>query len=55
MLDSKISRRDSLFLIGSGAALTASGLSTSCAKAPAPAEKPGAAEVESPAVVEDRV
>ena len=50
----KISRRDSFFLIGTGAALAASGLNASCGKGTAPAEKPSQAEVESPEVQADR-
>jgi hypothetical protein len=51
MTTSKISRRDSLFLMGSSAALAASaGFNVSCAKGQAPEVKPsvtrqGAAEV----------
>ena len=40
MFDNKISRRDSFFLIGTGAALAASGFNASCGKEKAPAEKP---------------
>jgi alpha-L-fucosidase len=54
MLDMKISRRDSLLLMGSGAALAASGLSTNCGPGTAPAVKPNAAEVESAEVLADR-
>jgi len=54
MLENKISRRDSFFLIGTGAALAASGFNTNCRKGTAPAEKPSQAEVESPEVQADR-
>jgi len=50
----KISRRDSFFLIGTGAALAASGLNTSCARGRAPAGKPSQAKQESPEVLADR-
>ena len=54
MLGNKISRRDSFYLIGTGAALAASGFNTSCRKEAAPAVKPSQAEVESPEVLADR-
>ena len=54
MSESRISRRDSLFLIGTGAALATSGFEASCGKVEAPAEKPSQAEVESPEVKADR-
>jgi alpha-L-fucosidase len=54
MLETKISRRDSFFLIGTGAALAASGFNTNCGKGKAPAGKPSQAEEESPEVQADR-
>jgi alpha-L-fucosidase len=54
MLEAKISRRDSLSLIGTGAALAASGFNTNCGKGKAPAGKPSQAEQESPEVQADR-
>ena len=54
MFENKISRRDSFFLMGTGAALAASGFNASCGKTEAPAEKPSQAEVESPEVIADR-
>ena len=54
MLENKISRRDSLFLIGTGAALAASGSNTNCGKARTPAAKSSQAEEESPEVQADR-
>ena len=54
MLNSKVSRRDSLFLIGGSAALAASGLSTNCGKGSVPAAKPMGAVEESPVVLADR-
>ena len=50
----KISRRDSLFVIGTGAALAATGFNASCEREKAPGEKPGQAEVESPEILADR-
>jgi alpha-L-fucosidase len=54
MLRTKISRRDSLFLIGTGAALAASGFNTGCGKQEGPAVEPGQTAVESPEVLADR-
>jgi alpha-L-fucosidase len=54
MLENKISRRDSFFLIGTGAALAASGLNTSCGKGRTVAPKQPQAEEESPQVLADR-
>ena len=54
MLENQISRRDSFFLIGTGAALAASGFNASCGKVEAPAEKPSQIEVESPELLADR-
>ena len=54
MLETKISRRDSFFLIGTGAALAASGFNTNCGKGRAPAQKPSQAEQERPEVQADR-
>ena len=54
MSDNKISRRDSFYLIGTGAALAASGFNTNCRKEASPAVKPSQAEVESPEVQADR-
>src|SRR5271157_206035 len=54
MSENKISRRDSLLLMGTGAALAASGFTTNCGKGRAPAVKPSQAEQESPAVQADR-
>jgi alpha-L-fucosidase len=54
MLENKISRRDSFLLIGTGAALAASGFNTNCGKGKAPAGKPSQAEEESPEVQADR-
>jgi alpha-L-fucosidase len=54
MLENRISRRDSFFLIGTGAALAASGFNTNCGKGKAPAGKPSQAEEESPEVQVDR-
>jgi len=53
MLETKISRRDSFFLIGTGAALAASGFNTSCGKGEVHAVKPSQAEVESPEIQAD--
>ncbi len=54
MSANKISRRDSLFLMGTGAAVAATAFNTSCAKQEAPAPKPAQAEEESPEVKADR-
>jgi alpha-L-fucosidase len=54
VLENKISRRDSLFLIGTGAGLAATGFNTNCGKGKAPAEKPSQAEEESPEVQADQ-
>jgi alpha-L-fucosidase len=54
MSGNKISRRDSFFLIGTGAALAASGFNTNCGKGKAPAGKSSQAEEESPEVRADR-
>jgi alpha-L-fucosidase len=54
MLGNKISRRDSFFLIGTGAALAASGFNTNCGKGRAPAGKPSQVEQERPEVQADR-
>src|SRR5208337_607913 len=54
MLETKISRRDSLFLIGTGAALAAAGSSTNCGKGRTPAAKSSQAEEEPPEVQADR-
>jgi alpha-L-fucosidase len=54
MSENKISRRDSFLLIGTGAALAASGFNTNCVKGKAPAGKPSQAEQESPEVQADR-
>jgi len=54
MLKSKISRRDSLYLIGGSAALAASALNANCGKGSVPAPKPEQAEAESPEVLADR-
>jgi len=54
MSKNKISRRDSLYLLGTGAALAASSLNTSCEKPKAPEVQPSQAEVESAEVKADR-
>ena len=55
MLENKISRRDSLFLIGTGAALAASGSSVNCAREKRPpVTKSGQAEEEPSEVQADR-
>ena len=55
MLKNKISRRDSFFLIGTGAALAASGSSVNCAREKRPpVTKSGQAEEEPPEVQADR-
>ena len=55
MLENKISRRDSLFLIGTGAALAASGSSVNCAREKRPpVTKSGQAQEEPPEVQADR-
>ena len=54
MLENKISRRDSFFLIGTGAAVAASGLDTSCGNEKVSPEKTHPVEVESPEVQADR-
>jgi alpha-L-fucosidase len=54
MLENRISRRDSFFLIGTGAALAASGISVNCAREKRPSTaKPSQVE-ESPEVQADR-
>jgi alpha-L-fucosidase len=54
MVKTNISRRDSLLLIGGGAALAAGGLNTNCGKGSVPAPKPIQGEEESPEVLADR-
>ena len=54
MSANKISRRDSFFLIGTGAALATSAFKTSCREGSTPIGKASQAEVESPQVRADR-
>jgi len=54
MSGNKISRRDSFYLIGTGAALAASGFNVGCRQEGGPAAKPNQAEVESPEVQANR-
>ena len=54
MSANKISRRDSLLIMGTGAAVAATAFNTSCAKQEAPAPKPAQAEAESPEIKADR-